>query len=77
MNEPIDRNNKEDLLKQIGRVEEKIAQLNRLRSKIDNEIKSMPKRKLHLKDRKHTIEVKISNHHLYINQLNDNLKLVY
>ncbi|MGV6830290.1 MAG: hypothetical protein ACWA5P_01850 [bacterium] len=72
--EAINRQNKEDLLKQIGRTEEKIKTLNRLDSKIDHEIKSWVKREAHLNFRKERIAQKISNHHLYINQLQKNLE---
>lgn len=70
----IDRNNKEDLLIQTGRVKEKVCNIQRKIAKIDQEIKSVPKRLLHLKHRKELLGLKISNHEKYIIQLDNDLK---
>ncbi len=70
----IDRNNKEDLLIQTGRVEEQVCNIQRKIAKIDNEINSMPKRLLHLKHRKELLCLKISNHEKYVVQLDNDIK---
>lgn len=71
---PIDRKNKEDVLMQIGRVEESIKSLNRMQAKFDLEISNWPKRKLHLEMRKKKCENQISRKHKYLNELRNDLK---
>ena len=69
----IDRENRDDLLKQIGRTEEKIANKNREIAKIDQEIESWDRRKRHLLDMKEIKQYNISKHQHYINELKQNL----
>lgn len=74
---PIDRENYQDLLKQIGRTEESIKDLNRLQASFDNEINSWPRRLAHLEMRKKNTESKISRKHKYLNELKKDLKNLF
>ena len=70
----IDRNNPEDILKQIGRVECSIANLNKKQGEIDKELGNWPRRMNHLYIQKYRIQKVISKKHLYINQLEKDLE---
>ena len=74
MEEPIDRNDRFSLLRQVGYVQATISELNRKIGKIDNELRKMPRREDHLKKMKERIKGQISRKHLYINELNEDFK---
>ena len=74
MEQPIDRNDRFSLLRQVGYVHATISELNRKIGKIDNELRKMPRREDHLKKMKERIKGQISRKHLYINELNENFK---
>lgn len=71
---PIDRNNLEDVLKQIGRTEKDIQHINRKIGNIDKEINRWPKRLECLKTQKYKAREMISKKHKYINELETDLK---
>lgn len=73
MSGPIDRENKDDVLKQIGRCESDIEHMNRQQAKIDQEINGWPKRLEYLKFQKIKIRDRISKKHKYINELESDL----
>lgn len=74
MKKPLDRNNQDEILIQIGSVTESIAQLNRKASKFQHEIDSMPRRLENLKFRKEKVKEKISKKQKYINELKADLE---
>lgn len=71
---PIDRTNLEDVLKQIGRTEGYIQELNRNQAKLQREIDRWPRRLEWIKARKASLEKAIGKRHKYINQLENDLK---
>lgn len=73
---PIDRNDPEDVLIQKGYVMGKIEELGRKLSKHERELKIMDRRKEYLKQQKIHIAAKISKKHLYLNQLDEDLKRI-
>lgn len=72
----IDRNNRDDLLKQIGRTEEKIKHQQRLISKVDSDIQGWDKRRKHMKEEIENRGSKISKHQKYIEQLENDLNKI-
>lgn len=71
--QPIDRENRDDLLKQIGRVEIDIQNLDKQRGQIDKQLKSIPKRVEYLKSMNTRLSDKISKKKQYLNQLENDL----
>lgn len=71
---PINRGNKEDLFKQIGRVEVEIRELDKRRSKFDKELDSLPKKRIYLNYQKEKIALQVSKKKLYLNQLENDIK---
>ncbi len=70
----MDRNNRDEILKQIGRTEESIKNKNHRIGAIDKELNRWPKRKEHLLKQKKSLIAKISGQQKYINLLNQDIK---
>ena len=69
----MDRSDKNEILKQIGRVEESIKQINREISVFDKELNGWEERKAHLLKRKDSARERIGKKHKYLNQLESDL----
>lgn len=70
----IDRENIEDIYKQIGRTEEVISQHNRKQQKWSDEISNWPKKKEHLEKRIAKSHLEISKRHEYIKLLEGDIE---
>lgn len=71
---PINRENRDDLLIQIGRVQIEIREHDKKRSKIDKELEKIPKLVIYLETQKKEIATRISKKHHYIKQLENDIK---
>lgn len=74
MNGPIDRNDRDDVLKQIGFVFATIKEINRKIGKIDNELRRMPHKVEHLEKQKIKLREMISKKHVYLNILQESIE---